>query len=134
MSATGTSVTGSPATSVMVQPTYVYTANMPPKPTVATTRVSHTCPRRRADSSVRGSVVRTSCRSGTRSAIAATVSAPIRATTANALRQPSPCPIQVAAGTPATLATARPLMTIATAFARCPGPARYAATSDATPK
>jgi len=49
-------------------------------------------------------------------------------------RQPTCCPIQVAAGTPTTLAIESPSMTEATARPRCSGAARLAATSDATPK
>ncbi len=56
------------------------------------------------------------------------------ATSVNALRHPSACPIQVATGTPTTLATESPIITIATALARLPGSARWAATSAATPK
>ena len=55
-------------------------------------------------------------------------------TAQKAERQPRCWPSQVAAGTPITLATDRPSITMATARPLRPWGASEAATSDATPK
>ena len=55
-------------------------------------------------------------------------------TAQNAARQPRCWPSQVAAGTPTTLATESPSITIATARPLRPRGASEAATSEATPK
>ena len=56
------------------------------------------------------------------------------AETQNAERQPRCCPVQVAAGTPTTLATDSPIIIMATARPSRPRGARVTATSEATPK
>ena len=71
---------------------------------------------------------------GTTAATATTVSAAMTTTAQYALRQPSCCPSHVAAGTPATLETARPSITELTARPRRCGATSEAATSEATPK
>ena len=97
---------------------------MPPNPTMPTNRVIHTWLRRSAPSSVMGLVVGIASSRGIQRTSAATVRAPMTATSVNALRHPNACPIQVATGTPTTFATESPIITIATALARLPGSAR----------
>ena len=59
---------------------------------------------------------------------------PTTTTSPKALRQPKCWPSKDATGTPRTVATVRPVITCATAFARFVGPMRWAATNAATPK
>ena len=99
-----------------------------------TASVNRTCGRASAPNS---SIARTRSipgGSGTVNAIATKVNAPITATARKADSQPNIPPNQVAAGTPTTLATERPIRTHATALACRPGPAIDAATRAATPK
>src|SRR3981189_3303959 len=108
---------------------------MPPKPIIPTASASHTCTRLSALSSVSGLVT---CmdrnRAGSQNHSAVRGTAPTATTSPNALRQPSAWPSQDAIGTPTTVATVRPHITCATAFARFCGPIKWVATRAATPK
>src|SRR5699024_6486116 len=132
MSTSHMSVSGKPATSVIVHVMYVYTANMPPKPTVPMATVNHTCGVASAPSSSSGRVagIRVMCGTATHSDTSAT--RPTTATNTNADRQPKTWPSACAAGTPATVATDSPIPDSGTARPRVPGGARDAATSAAT--
>ena len=107
---------------------------MPPNPIAPASKVSQTCGRRNADSSRRPVAAGSPGTLGTNSSTRAIVSRPRIVTDQYAERQPKFWPSQVAAGTPTTLATDSPSMTSATARPRRSGVARFAATSDATPK
>ena len=107
---------------------------MPPKPVTPTARVSSTCGRRSAPSSVRDRRPGPAAIRGTTATTAASVNAARTTTAQYAERQPKSWPSHVAAGTPATLATDRPSITELTARPRCAGATSEAATSEATPK
>ena len=91
------------------------TAKSPPKPTAPAVIVSHTCTRVRALSSWRADAVGFAGADGTNARTSTAVRSDSPATGKNAERHPRCWPIQVAAGTPTTLATDRPRITWATA-------------------
>ncbi len=107
---------------------------MPPKPIAPTSRVSHTCGRANAPSSRRPVCDRSAGVAGTSAVTSSRVSSPSTVTAQYAERQPRCCPIQVAAGTPTTLAIGSPSMTRLTARPLRRGSTSEAATSEATPK
>ena len=84
---------------------------MPPKPIAPASRVSRTCGFLNARSSLRPVASRLAATCGTSQSTSAAVRAASTVTSQYAERQPACWPSQVAAGTPATLATARPSIT-----------------------
>ena len=107
---------------------------MPPKPIAPASSVSHAWGSANSRSSRRPVASASPGQAGTNKVTRAAVSIASAAATQNAERQPRCWPSQVAAGTPTTLATESPIITIATARPSRPRGARLAATSDATPK
>ena len=89
---------------------------MPPKPMAPASRVSHTCGMREGTQlAAPGRVLVARAATARSAATSASVTTPSAATAQNAERQPRCWPIQVAAGTPTTLATLSPSITEATA-------------------
>ena len=131
---TGTAASGRPPTWVAIGATYEYIANMPPKPIAPATIANQTCGLRSACSSRRPVASGLPGQSGTNASTMAMVSAASPVTTQYDARQPRVWPSQVAAGTPTTLATGRPISTRAMARPRRSGATMLAATSEATPK
>ena len=96
--------------------------------------MNHTCGLRSAISSRRPVASGLPGQFGTKARIIVMVSSASVATTQYDARQPIVWPSQVAAGTPTTLATGRPISTMAIARPRRSGVTMLAATRDATPK
>jgi len=103
-------------------------------PTTVSASAASTGPRVSTRSSARMSLTPVTGSDGSASRSDSIATAPTPAIPANAVRQPSTSPAQVASGTPPIVATVSPVNIAATAPARLSAGTRLAATTEPTPK